>query len=301
MRNSITSRKVRIAIFWKKSWQLTSNHFIKSFSFGSLNSEAASFEPSSHLHVRRQSSSASFQYRQPPPSPTRQGLSASIHAPLPQRKGLNTSIHAPSEEDLCDSIYTPGSPPWQDLSASIHAPCTPPNRNLNTSIHAPSQQEVMESTPIPVIKLSPDYRLPRVIDPLRDRDLIVLVGRGSIFSVSPWMFLDSILVSNDVVHFRHVWICTGSVMGVIWKGMGASRCWRVLTMLPISFFSGEVHLWRWSSSHCGIVGMVERWRASRSFCNTQCSVCGWNSVSFTNYLNLQSLKYIKVGSQILQF
>ena len=43
----------------------------------------------------------------------------------------------------------------------------------------------MESTPIPVIKLSPDYRLPRVIDPLRDRDLIVLVGRGSIFSVSP--------------------------------------------------------------------------------------------------------------------
>lgn len=127
----------------------------------SLNPEAASFVPQlpqSHVPVRRKSSSTNLNYRHSPPSPTGPGLSGSIHAPLPQRRGLSASILqvvpiSLSEEDLCDSIYTPSSPPprpdssasinvpssppRRDLSASIHAPCMPPKRSLNASIHAP--------------------------------------------------------------------------------------------------------------------------------------------------------------------
>jgi hypothetical protein len=126
--------------------------------------------------------STSSHYCYSPPSRTRPGLSASIHAPSPQRKGLSASIHAsssPSEDfiyvpsyprrpDLSGSIYAPSSPPRPDRSASIHAPCTPPKRGLNASIHAPpSQHEPMEPKPIPVVDLSPqaERRTRRVNDP----------------------------------------------------------------------------------------------------------------------------------------
>jgi hypothetical protein len=141
--------------------QLTSIHFLKTFSMESLSREIASFVPPSH--VPSPSSSTSLHYCYSPPSPTRPGLSASIHAPSPQRKGLSASIYAsssPSEEDICDSIlvpsypdssasiYAPSSPPRPDRGASIHAPCTPPKRGLNASIHAPqSQHEPMETHP----------------------------------------------------------------------------------------------------------------------------------------------------------
>ena len=171
----------------------------------SLNPKATSFAPPSYVPARRQSSSTSLHYCYSPPSPTRPGLSASIHAPSPQRKGLSASIHASSslsEEDLCSSIcaprapprpnssanvYVPRSPPWPDSSASIHAPCTPPKRErgLNASIHAPSQHEPMEPSPIPVVDLSPERRVRRVIDPQRECDLVVLVGGGSVSSASP--------------------------------------------------------------------------------------------------------------------
>ena len=149
----------------------------------SLNPKAASFVPPSHVPVRRQSSSMSLHYCYSPPSPTRPGLSASIHAPFLQRKGLNASIHAPSSpprECLGASIYVPRSPPRPDSSASIHTPCTPPKRGLSASIHAPSQHERMELIPIPVIDLSPERRVRRVIDPQRECDLLVLVGGGSV-------------------------------------------------------------------------------------------------------------------------
>ena len=170
---------------------------------GSFNPEAASFAPPSHVPVRRQSTSTSLHYSYSPPSPTRPGLSASIHAPFRQRKGLSASIHASSsvsEEHLCNSICAPSSPPRPDSSASIyvpsfsrrpdssasiHAPCTPPKSGLNASIHAPSQHEPMEPIPIPVVDLSPDRRVRRVIDPQRDCDLVVLVTGGSVSSVSP--------------------------------------------------------------------------------------------------------------------
>jgi hypothetical protein len=152
--------------------QLTSIHFLKTFSMESLNREIAPFVLPSHVPVKRQSSSTSLHYCYSPPSPTRPGLSASIHAPSPQRKGLSASIHAsssPSGEDLCadsvyslsyprrpdsSAIYAPSSPPWPDRSASIHTPCTPPKRGLNASIHAPpSQHEPMEPKPITVVDL----------------------------------------------------------------------------------------------------------------------------------------------------
>jgi hypothetical protein len=171
--------------------QLTSIHFLKTFSKESPSREIASFVPPSHVPspVKRQSSSTSS-----PPSPTRPGLSASIHAPSPQRKGLSASIYAsssPSEEDICDSIlvpsypdssasiYAPSSPPRPDRGASIpnHAPCTPPKRGLNASIHAPpSQHEPMEPKPIPVVDLSPEHRTRRVIDPQRKCDLLLAVA-----------------------------------------------------------------------------------------------------------------------------
>lgn len=169
----------------------------------SLNPEASSFAPRSYVPVRRQSSSTSLHYCYSPPSPTRPGLSASIHAPSPRRKGLSASIHAfssLSEEDLCGSIhapsapprpvssasiYVPRSPPGIDSSASIHAPCTPPKRGLNASIHAPSQHEPMEPIPIPVVDLSPDRRVRRVIDPQRECDLVVLAGGNPVSYASP--------------------------------------------------------------------------------------------------------------------
>ena len=63
-----------------------------------------------------------------------------------------------------------------------------------------------------------------------------------------------------------------------------NRSVKVLTSAghaPISFLLGGVHLPKWSSSHCGIDGMVERWQASGSFCDTQCSVCGWTKDTLT--------------------
>ena len=172
----------------------------------SHNSEPASFVPQSRIPLRRQSSSTSMHYHYSPPSPTRPGLNASIHAPFRQRRGLNASIHSSSSssssEDLCDSIYTPGfpprpvssasmhasrsPPPRQDLTACIHAPRTPPKKGLNASIHAPSQHELVEPTmPIPVVDISPERRVRRVIDPQRECDIIVLVGGGSVSSVPP--------------------------------------------------------------------------------------------------------------------
>lgn len=121
-----------------KNLKITSIHFIKPFSMESLNPEAASFVPQSHVPLRGQSSS-NLHYHYSPPSPMRPSLSASIHAPLTLRRGLSASILVPisqSEEVLCDSIYTPNSPPRSD-SSSIHAPCMPPTRGLNASIHAP--------------------------------------------------------------------------------------------------------------------------------------------------------------------
>lgn len=104
----------------------------------SLNPEAASFVPSSHVPLRKRSSSTSLNYCFLPP-PTRPGLSASIHAPFPQRI-FSASIHeslSPSEEGLCDSIYSLFSPPRPDSSASINVPSSPPRRDFNASIHAP--------------------------------------------------------------------------------------------------------------------------------------------------------------------
>ena len=226
---------------------------------GSLDSEAASSSSVLPSHVplkRRQNSSTRLHYHHSPPSPTRPGLSASIHAPSPQRKGLNSSNHAPisssSEEGLCNSIYATSSPPRpgssssyssptrryssasihassslrrQDLSASIHshgssprrdsstsihapnfpsrrdssasihastslprsdlgssihATRTPPKRNMNASIHTPSQDEPVEPMPIPVVDLSPDRRIRRVIDPRRESYFVVLVDNGTV-------------------------------------------------------------------------------------------------------------------------
>jgi hypothetical protein len=165
----------------------------------SLNREIASYAPPPQVPVNRQSSSTSLHYcysPPSPPSPTRPGLSASIHAPSPIRRGSSASIHAsssPSEEDFIyapsyprrpdssASIHAPKSPPWRDPSASIHAPCTPPKRGLDTSIHAPpSRHEPMEPAPIPVVDLSPERRTRRVIDPNRNCDLVVLVDGGSV-------------------------------------------------------------------------------------------------------------------------
>ena len=135
---------------------LKSLHFVKPSSMGSLDTEATSSSsvPPSHVPVkRRQSSSTRLHYHYSPPSPTRPGLNASIHAPSPQRKGLNSSIHASissSEESLCNSIYATSSPPRSDSraryrsptrrysSASIHAPSSLRSHDLNASIHAPS-------------------------------------------------------------------------------------------------------------------------------------------------------------------
>ena len=168
-----------------------------------MESEPASFVAPSHI-PSRQSASTSLHYGYSTPSPVRPGLSASIHAPSPQRRGLNASIHAsispsPSEDDLCDIIYAtptpprpilstnthPPSLPRPDLSASIHAPCTPPKTGLNASIHAPSGDKPMEPIPIPVIDLSPDRRVRRVIDPRRECNLIVLVDCGTVLPLSP--------------------------------------------------------------------------------------------------------------------
>jgi hypothetical protein len=163
----------------------------------SLNRETASYAPPPQVPM--QSSSSSLHYCYASPSPTRPGLSASIYAPSPiRRRGLSASIHAsssPSEEDAPSypprpdssaSIHAPKSPPWRDSSSSIHAPRTSPKRGLNASIHAPpSRQESMEPVPIPVVDLSPERRTPRLIDPKRDCDLIVLVDGGSVYSVSP--------------------------------------------------------------------------------------------------------------------
>ena len=71
---------------------------------------------------------------------------------------------------------------------------------------------------------------------------------------------------------------------VIRKGMGASRCLRVMATLLFPFLLGEVHLQRWCSPHssCGIVGMFRRrWRALTSFWDTQCLVCGWTKDTLT--------------------
>ena len=235
--------------------QLTCIHFIKPPSKEALNPKAASFSPLSHVPVRRQS----LRYCYSPPSPTRPGLSASIHA-HPQRNGFSASMHdssSSSSSDFCDSIYVPRSPPFPnssasapsspprsdlsvnvhastspprpglnasihaptpprpnlsaivhastslprlglnasihapslpprpDLGGSIHAPCTPPKRGLNASIHAPSQDVPMEPIPIPVVDLSPERRIRRVIDPQRKCDLVVLVSGGTVFPVSP--------------------------------------------------------------------------------------------------------------------
>lgn len=140
--------------------------------------------PASHIPVRRQSSSTSLHHLYSPPSPTRPDLSASIHGPYPEEDFCD-SIYAPStppRPDSSASVYVPRSPPRRDLRASIHAPpCTPPQRSLNASIHAPSQHEPVEPIlPIPVVDLSPDRRVRRVIDPQRDCNLVVLVGRGSV-------------------------------------------------------------------------------------------------------------------------
>jgi hypothetical protein len=157
----------------------------------SLNPKASSFVPPSQVPVRRQSLSMSLHYRYSSPSPTRPGLNASIHAPSPQRRAFAASIHAsssqleegsitsiysssPSEVGLSASIHAPSSPPRPGLSASIHAPCTPPKRGLNASIHAPSRPEPVEPVPIPVIDLSPERRVRRLIDPKRECDLVVL-------------------------------------------------------------------------------------------------------------------------------
>lgn len=236
----------------------------------SLNPKAASFVPPSHVPVRRKSASISLHYSHSPPSPTRPGLSASIHAPFRHRKGLSASIHAcssPPEEGLHASIHAPSSPPRPDSSASIHVPCTPPKRGLNASIHAPSQHEHMEPTPIPVIDLSPERRTRRVIDPKRECDLVVLVSGGS---VSPWTFLMSLsghvlwlpcgitIGWDSFFPFRcrnwrrsgcpPSWIlparrCSTCMdlhrqrdWGVIRKGIGASRRWRVLPVLLFSSF-----------------------------------------------------------------
>jgi hypothetical protein len=165
--------------------QLTSIHFLKTLPMESLNREIASFVPPSH---KRQSSGTSLRYCYSPPSPTRPGLSASIHAP--------SLIHAsisPSEEDLCDSIYMPIYPRRPDSSGSIYAPSSPPrpdrsasiHAGLNASIHAPSQHELMDPRPIPVVDLSPERRTRRAIDTQRECDLVVLVSGGSVSSVSP--------------------------------------------------------------------------------------------------------------------
>ena len=71
-------------------------------------------------------------------------------------------------------------------------------------------------------------------------------------------------------------------LGCNTEGNGSVKVLTSAGHAPISFFSGGVYLPRWSSSHCGIVGMVGRWRASRSFCDTQCSVCGWTKDTLTS-------------------
>ena len=114
----------------------------------SLNFEAASFVPLSHVPVRGQSSSTGLPCSHSPPTPTRPGLSTSIHAPSLQRKGSRASIHAPSSlprPDSSTSIHAPSSSSKPDLSASIHTPCT--TRSLNDSIHAPSQHPRGRSKP----------------------------------------------------------------------------------------------------------------------------------------------------------